>query len=73
MIYKWFGTVCFLSAAILLSANIEWSRYGFFIFLTGHVLLSYYFWFRQRDAALATQNTCFILIDAMGIYRWFIA
>ena len=40
---KWLATVLFLSAGTLLSLNIEISRFGFLLFLTGHVLLSYYF------------------------------
>jgi hypothetical protein len=69
---KWFGTVCFLSAAVLLSSNIEISRYGFFLFLTGHIVLSYLFW-KNSDKPMFVQNFFFIFVDAWGIYRWFIA
>ena len=69
---KWFGTVMFLSAALLLSSNIEISRYGFFLFLAGHVVLSYLFW-KEDDKPLFVQNFFFIFVDAWGIYRWFIA
>ena len=69
---KWLGTISFLLAAVLLSSNIEISRYGFFVFLFGHVLLSYYFWFKVKDHALFVQNAFFILVDFWGIYRWFI-
>jgi len=69
---KWFGTVCFLLAASLLSSNIEISRWGFFIFLAGHLALSYLFW-KNSDKPMFVQNFFFIFIDAWGIYRWFIA
>jgi hypothetical protein len=67
---KWFGTICFLSAATLLSSNIEVSRWGFFIFLAGHVSLTWLFW-RLKDNPMMIQNGFFIFIDAWGIYRWF--
>ena len=72
MIYKWIGTVSFLLAALLLSSNIEESRYGFLVFLFGHIVLSWYFWFRNKDLPLFTQNFFFIGIDVWGIYRWFL-
>jgi len=67
---KWFGTVCFLSAATLLSSNIEVSRWGFFIFLAGHISLTWLFW-RLKDNPMMVQNGFFIFIDLWGIYRWF--
>jgi hypothetical protein len=72
MIYKWIGTVSFLLAALLLSSNIEESRYGFLVFLSGHIILSYYFWFKNKDLPMFTQNFFFIGVDLWGIYRWFL-
>jgi hypothetical protein len=72
-ICKWTGTLLFLTAALLLSSNIEMSKYGYIIFLFGHLILSYFFWFRVRDTAMFTHNFFFILIDCWGIYRWFLA
>ena len=69
---KWLATALFLSAGTLLSLNIEISRFGFLLFFTGHVLLTWYF-LREKDWAMITQNAFFILIDILGIYRWFIA
>jgi hypothetical protein len=69
---KWLATALFLSAGTLLSLNIEISRFGFLLFLSGHVLLTWFF-FREKDWAMITQNAFFILIDLLGIYRWFIA
>jgi len=72
MIYKWIGTVSFLLAALLLSSNIEESRYGFLVFLYGHIVLSFYFWFKNKDLPMFTQNFFFIGVDLWGIYRWFL-
>jgi len=69
---KWFGTAMFLIAAILLSSNIGISPFGFFLFLTGHIVLSYVF-LKENDKPLFVQNFFFIFVDAWGIYRWFIA
>ena len=68
---KWLATALFLSAGTLLSLNIEISRFGFLLFFTGHILLTWYF-LKEKDWAMITQNAFFILIDILGIYRWFI-
>ena len=67
---KWLATALFLSAGTLLSLNIEISRFGFLLFLTGHVMLTFYF-LKVKDWAMITQNAFFIIIDTLGIYRWF--
>jgi len=72
MIYKWIGTVSFLLAAVLLSSNIEESRYGFIVFLLGHITLSYYFAFKNKDLPMFVQNFFFIFVDTFGVYRWFL-
>lgn len=69
---KWIATGLFLSAGTLLSLNFEISRFGFLLFLIGHVLLTLVF-MKQKDWAMVTQNGFFILIDCLGIYRWFFA
>lgn len=73
MIYKWIGTVSFLLAALLLSSNIEASKYGFLVFLYGHTVLSIYFGSINKDLPMFIQNFFFIFVDLFGIYRWFIA
>jgi len=69
---KWIGTGLFLSAAILLSSNIEVSAFGFYLFLAGHIILSMLFWI-SNDKPMFVQNFFFIFVDLWGIYRWFIA
>ena len=66
---KWLGTVFFIVAALLLSSNIEISKYGFFLFLFGHILLTGLF-YRLKDKPMFYQNLFFILIDLWGIWRW---
>lgn len=69
---KWLATALFLTAGTLLSLNIEISRFGFFFFGVGHVLLTYYF-IKHKDNPMIVQNGFFLIIDGMGVYRWFIA
>lgn len=67
---KWIATALFLFAGTVLALNIEISKYGFLCFYAGHILLAYYF-LKQRDWALVTQNAFFLVIDSIGIVRWF--
>ena len=71
MVYKWIATVSFLIAAALLSSNIDESRIGFVIFLYGHTLLAFHFWFKERDYPMFTNNVMFLGVDMYGIWRWF--
>ena len=68
---KWSGTVLFFVAAILLSSNFEYSRYGFIVFFLGHVVLSSLF-FYLKDKPMFIQNFVFLFVDAYGIYNYFI-
>ena len=69
---KWLSTILFVAAGLLLSLNIpELGKWGFIMFLIGHSSLSYIFW-KESDRPLLIQNAFFILIDLIGIYRWFL-
>ena len=69
---KWLGTILFFIAAILLSSNFEYSRWGFVVFATAHVLLSTLF-FYLKDKPMFVQNFVFLFVDLYGIYNYFIA
>ena len=66
---KWFATISFLVAGILLSLNIDVSKVGFFLFLFGHILLIFVF-VKNWDAPMLFQNVAFLVIDVIGIVRW---
>ena len=70
IIHKWIGTVLFFTAGFCLASNFEYSRYGFFAFLTAHLMYVYVF-IQSRDYPMITNNALFALIDLWGIYRWF--
>lgn len=59
----------FVMAAVLLSANIEISKYGFILFLFGHIIFSVIFTM-LKDWSMASHNIVFLFIDVFGIYRW---
>jgi hypothetical protein len=66
---KWIATAMFLTAGTLLSLNIVISKIGFILFFTGHIILFFLF-LRLKDNPMIVQNGFFIVIDAIGIYRW---
>lgn len=69
---KWLSTLLFLSAGTLVSLNIPMSKYAFWLFLMGHLTLTYMF-SKAKDNPMLLQNGFFIFIDLIGIYRWFLA
>lgn len=69
---KWVATLLFLMAGLMLSLNVGVSKIGFLLFFVGHAMLLNVFW-RERDWSMITQNGFFIVIDSIGIYRWFLA
>ena len=68
---KWVGTILFFVAALLLSSNFEYSRYGFIVFAIAHMILSILF-FKLKDKPMFIQNFVFLFVDFYGIYNYFI-
>ena len=68
---KWLGTILFFVAALLLSTNFEYSRWGFIVFAIAHVILSALF-FYLKDKPMFVQNFVFLFVDFYGIYNYFI-
>ena len=68
---KWVMGTTFLIAALILSSNVSWSKYGYLLFALGHVMGTVIF-FRDRDHAMFWHNLAFLAIDAWGVYRWFV-
>lgn len=69
-VQKWIGTLLFMVAGIALATNFDGSKYGFFAFLTAHIMYVYIF-FRTKDYPMLVNNIMFACIDIWGIYRWF--
>ena len=68
---KWNATTLFVVAGILISLNIPESKYAFPIFAIGHAVILYVF-FKLRDTPMIIQNSFFLCIDFLGIYKWLI-
>jgi hypothetical protein len=70
-VQKWVMGTTFLIAALILSSNVSWSKYGYLLFALGHVMGTLIF-LRDRDHAMFWHNLVFLTIDAWGVYRWFV-
>ncbi len=67
---RWAGTVTGVAGAILIALNIPSSRYSFVLLLISALLYSYTSW-KGRDYPLLSLQFTFVVIDLIGIWRWF--
>tara|TARA_R110000851_G_scaffold7493_1_gene29089 strand:+ start:7119 stop:7394 length:276 start_codon:yes stop_codon:yes gene_type:complete len=69
-IWKWISTIVFFAGAIMLSSNIEISKWGFMFLAFGHVIYTIMFtWL--KDWPMAIHGAGFLVIDLFGIWNWF--
>ena len=68
---KWIATLLFWFAGTVLALNVDISRWGFVAFLIAHLLLVVVFT-KVKDYPMLLQNAFFIIVDCIGIFRWFI-
>jgi len=66
---EWTGSILAVSAAILLALNIEISAWAYVGYLFSSLLLTAW-GLRQKAYGIAWQNSVFIVINLLGIYRW---
>jgi len=69
---RWFeivGTVAGISGALLLSANVQYSAYGYVLFLLSSLMLLGHARLIRAKWLLALQ-TCFLVTNMNGIYHW---
>jgi nicotinamide riboside transporter PnuC len=67
---KWIATILCMIGGILISINIQESKYAFPFFILSNLLFVYKF-YQERDYALTANNAFFLLLNAIGIFRWF--
>jgi len=67
---KWLSTVMFLLAASMIALRLNISQYGYIAFIIGHLALTYLF-IKEHDRPMLVQNAAFLIIDFIGVYRWF--
>lgn len=66
---EWTGSILAVSAAILLALNIEISPWAYVGYFFSSILLTVW-GIRQKAYGIAWQNSVFIVINLLGIYRW---
>lgn len=68
-ILEWSGSILAVSAAILLALNINISPWAYVGYLFSSLLLTAW-GVRKKAYGIAWQNSVFIVINLLGIYRW---
>ena len=66
---KWVGTLPAIGAALLIAMNLSVSGYGYLALPFSGFCWIIVAW-SARDASLLLLNVMFLVIDAIGIYRW---
>lgn len=66
---EWTGSILAVSAAILLALNIDISPWAYVGYLCSSLLLTVW-GIRQKAYGIAWQNSVFIVINLIGVYRW---
>ena len=69
-IFEMIGAVCGVAGAVLVSLNIQQSKYGFVLFLISSILLGVVSWQRKMQYLL-TMQMVFLGINVIGVFRWF--
>lgn len=70
-LFEMVGTVAGITGAFLLSANIEYSRYGYVLFLLSSLMLLGHARLIRAKWLVALQ-VCFLGTNLNGIYQWVI-
>lgn len=66
---EWTGSILAVSAAILLALNISISPWAYVGYFFSSLLLTAW-GIRRRAYGIAWQNSVFIVINLIGVYRW---
>jgi len=67
---EWASVVILMIGAILLALNIPITKWAFPILCVGRGWLSHLM-YKRRDWPLFMSNFSFLIIDVIGIIRWF--
>lgn len=66
---KWFSVIITIIAALTISLRITEIVASYYIFLLGHLTMSYIL-YRDRDWSLFFMNLVWVVIDVIGIIKW---
>ena len=67
---KWLGTVAGILGAVLVAANVGVVGWGFIAWAISSSLWTYAGW-AMREPSLILLQAVFLIIDLVGIWRWF--
>ena len=70
MLVNWLSSILCAGSGLMLALNMEFSKYGFVSFLVSHIFFEFAF-IKEKNYPLLFNNTVFLVIDIVGIYRWF--
>lgn len=68
-VLEWAGSILAVSAAVLLALNITISPWAYVGYLASSLLLTAW-GLRKKAYGIAWQNSVFVIINLLGIYRW---
>lgn len=66
---KWFSVIITIIAALTISLRITEIVASYYIFLLGHLTMSYIL-YRDKDWSLFFMNLVWVVIDVIGIIKW---
>jgi hypothetical protein len=66
---KWFSVIITIIAALTISLRITEIVASYYIFLVGHLTMSYIL-YRDKDWSLFFMNLVWVVIDVIGIIKW---
>ncbi|WP_455233360.1 hypothetical protein [Geopseudomonas aromaticivorans] len=69
LLTEWLGSLCGVIGALLISANVRLSPWGWWLFLVSSVSLCLYA-VMQQAWGLLLLNSCFVATNVTGLIRW---
>jgi len=69
-IIKWLSVVITIMAAITISLRVIDVVFSYYIFLIGHLIMTYVL-FKFKDWSLFFMNMVWVIIDIVGIIKWY--
>lgn len=69
-IIKWLSVVITIIAALTISLRVIDVLFSYYIFLIGHLIMSYVL-FKFKDWSLFFMNMVWVIIDIVGIIKWY--
>ena len=69
---KWVSMALFMFGGTVFALKLPFMKWGVPCFMVAHGINLYYFIVHHKSKPLILQNLYFLLLNAFGIYTWFI-